>query len=152
MKNIKEVRNLKKNQKQLHLEKTKQIIDENNQNNRLNNYKKLKKMKLWHWCIVIGTIVFIIGLSFIVGVTSKNKNIWEGISIVSLSFSILFLVIILILGFIKNQNAAKFYNNRQYRYRNTLEDNEAKISLWRKILIFIFIPLLIFVIVVSVIM
>jgi amino acid transporter len=110
-------------------------------------------MKWWSWLIVLSSVILGIGISFLVGFltinTTKMPN-WQGVVWTSLIITVLLLIIILSLGYTRNQWALEFWNDRVRRYQKTYEDNEAKILHIRNIIIFISLMMAIFTIVASI--
>jgi MFS family permease len=132
--------------------KTNEVYNENFESH-LINYRYLKRMKWWCWLLVLGGIVLGVGISFLVGYLTLNSSKmphWQGTAWVALIITLLLILTILVLGYIRSKWALDFWNDRVKRYQKTYEDNEAKLLLIRKMVILITIGMLIMAIVTSI--
>lgn len=157
MKKESDLKKLRQNQKVLHQQESQKIVDEtynsSTYSQTLARYQKIKKLKWKHWLIVLGITIFGMGMSFLVGyltINSSSAPDWQGTGWFALPYTVTLAVGYFILGWIRNKKAMKFFNDRRRRYQKTLEDDEAKIQLIRKILFFSFLPMLILTIVVTI--
>ncbi|WFQ92078.1 hypothetical protein [Mycoplasma feriruminatoris] len=93
-------------------------------------YQQAKKLGWIGWLIVFG--LFIIGslIGVLFGYLTLNIerfSKWKGINYFNVLYTAILFFIGFIIGFVKNRQATKFFNDRRRRYQKTLELKEAKL-------------------------
>jgi len=112
-------------------------------NEQLKYYKKIKAMKWWSYLIALTIAIILTGISLIVFYTTNNSRV---LNYVNIGIILLMLITIVVINYVKNNSAAKYFNDKKRRYQRTLTDEEAKVFLTLKILflgLILFLPTLI---------
>ncbi|ATZ18892.1 hypothetical protein ESOMN_v1c05100 [Williamsoniiplasma somnilux] len=138
-------------QKKTHEIEVAEAINETYTNrSQLSHYNQIKRIKWSSWLIVLTIVVIGAGLTWLVGylaINSEKAPNWQATGWFSLAYTSVIFLIYWVIGFVRNKEAAKFFNDRRRRYQRTIQDWEAKIYLTKKILLLSFIPMLIITIV-----
>ncbi|AHI54187.1 hypothetical protein SSABA_v1c07850 [Spiroplasma sabaudiense Ar-1343] len=136
------LKQLRKDQKEIHKKEVTAVIDEtynsSDSHDRKSNYKLAKSL---NWIEILGTIVcslVFVAIAFLVDVFALPGKYFA--STMTTILIVLGLIIWLVLGWVKNRQAANYYNDARRRYLPTMTDDEALIVKIRKlILIFVII-------------
>lgn len=126
---------------------------ENEAYDRLIHYNETKKMRWWHYCISFGIALFLTGLSFLIGYLTRNSSKtpdYQATGWASLGFSVLLILVFMIINYVKNRSAERYFRDKRRRYQRTLSDTEAKQFLALKILFLAFVLLTIVTIVTNI--
>lgn len=105
------------------------------------DYLSSKKLRWYDYIIIIAVCAILIGVSFIISIFTLNDLIKT--EYFTSMFGIIALVIWLIMGFIRNNNTAKFYNDSRRRYQSTFTVEEGRNRRISKIILFIGLVLLV---------
>ncbi|WP_434343768.1 hypothetical protein V2P32_01295 [Mycoplasma sp. 06067-C1-B144P-99-0482-3] len=137
---FKELKEIDKYTKEQHKKQVNQTIESvyDSSEFKMNFYEYQQEKKLgWiGWLIVF--LIFIIGslISVLVGYLTLNishLSNWKGINYFNVLYTAILFFIGFIIGFIKNRQATKFFNDKRRRYQKTLELKEAKLIRLKKI-------------------
>lgn len=130
-----------------------QTYEENEAYHRFTTYNQVKKMQWWHYLISFAIAIFFTGLSFLIGYLTKNSSKapdYQGAGWASLGFVFLLILLFMVINYLKNRNAAKYFHDKRRRYQRTLSLLEAKQLLVLKIIFLAIVLLSITVIVTNV--
>ncbi|AGR41456.1 hypothetical protein [Spiroplasma taiwanense] len=94
-----------------------------------------KKLRWYDYLIIFGFSTFIIGLAFILGIFAF-QNIEKTEWIIT-AIAVFGLLVWLILGWYKNKQVAKFYNDVRRRYQSSLSEEEGHLRRISKIILLI---------------
>jgi len=97
----------------------------------LKYYKKIKTMKWWSYLSSLAIAIILTLITLIVWFTTKNNRV---LSYVNIGLVLAMLISMVVINYVKNSNAAKYFGDKKRRYQRTLTDGEAKVFLTLKIL------------------
>ncbi|AUB31875.1 hypothetical protein [Spiroplasma floricola] len=122
--NFQKLKDLRENEKQAHSQQVQDKVSEISKDpiGSKTKYMDSKKLRWYDYLIALLISLVLIGFSFIIGIfafKSLEKSEW-----MITAFALLSILIWLIIGWIKNRQVAKFYNDARRRYQTTLSEEE----------------------------
>ncbi|QHX36860.1 hypothetical protein [Spiroplasma sp. BIUS-1] len=122
--NFKKLKDLREQEKQAHKQQVQDKVSEVSKDplNSQMRFIDSKKLRWYDYLIALFISAIIIGFSFIIGIFAFkdiDKTEW-----ITTAFALLSILSWLIIGYIKNRQVAKFYNDTRRRYQTTLSEEE----------------------------
>ncbi|AUM62847.1 hypothetical protein [Spiroplasma monobiae] len=122
--NFKKLKDLREQEKQAHKQKVQDKVSDITKDplSTQSKFIESKKLRWYDYLIVLSISAFVTGISFILGIFAFKdieKTEW-----VTTASALLSLLTWLIIGYIKNRQVAKFYNDTRRRYQTTLSEEE----------------------------
>ncbi|AHI53121.1 hypothetical protein [Spiroplasma culicicola] len=139
----KQLKDLSKQNRLAHKQEVEDIVKDVQTDflNREYDYNNAKRLNLIDYILIVLISATLVGLSFIIAIFGL-KDISKTEYFTTASGAIL-LFTALIMGFIRNNNSAKFYNDSRRRYQPTFTEEEARNRRISKIILFTSLILLI---------
>ncbi|WP_338984625.1 hypothetical protein [Spiroplasma endosymbiont of Diplazon laetatorius] len=122
--NFQKLKDLREQEKQAHKQQVQDKVSEVSRDpiGSQTRYIESKKLRWYDYLIALGISAGVIGISFILGIFAfKDFSKTEWITTAS---ALIALLTWLIIGYIKNRQVAKFYNDTRRRYQTTLSEEE----------------------------
>lgn len=153
----KDLKELRSEQKKEHNRQTKILMEEaegrHQSRSQRSEYQSNLHLRWYDWIIIVTLVAAGIGVSFLVGYLTLNSAKmpnWWGASWFAFAYLFVLILIWWILGYWKNKNAEKYYNDRRRRYQKTFTIEEAKCRRFRRLLALSWLPFALFTVLITI--